>query len=86
MRNALHQPAGRQSRVAVAYAEAREIADEDVALCRAIGEHGLGVIIEMRCTKEAGGQAHGQYPDPLQCRLARHRRLGHGAGADLSGA
>ncbi|MFY9959059.1 MAG: hypothetical protein WAK54_39085, partial [Bradyrhizobium sp.] len=28
----------------------------------------------------------GQCTDPLQCRLARHRRLGHGDGADLSGA
>ncbi|WP_332697191.1 S-methyl-5-thioribose-1-phosphate isomerase [Bosea sp. (in: a-proteobacteria)] len=31
-------------RIAAAYAEAAAICDEDVALCRAIGEHGLGLI------------------------------------------
>lgn len=31
-------------RMMAAYAEAETICDEDVALCRAIGEHGLGVI------------------------------------------
>jgi hypothetical protein len=34
--------------------------------------------------KKAGRPA--QRPHPLQCRLARLRRLGHGAGADLHGA
>jgi methylthioribose-1-phosphate isomerase len=32
------------ARVAAAYAEAAAIADEDVAICRAIGEHGFGLI------------------------------------------
>ncbi|OYW96748.1 MAG: S-methyl-5-thioribose-1-phosphate isomerase, partial [Bosea sp. 32-68-6] len=31
-------------RVEMAYSEAALICDEDVALCRAIGEHGLGLI------------------------------------------
>ena len=34
---------------------------------------------------EAAGRA-GQHPDPLQCRLARHDRLGDGHGPDLPGA
>ncbi len=34
----------RESRLAAAYARAAAICDEDVARCRAIGEHGLGII------------------------------------------
>jgi len=41
-------------RVAAAYAEAGAICDEDVALCHAIGEHGLGVIREIAARKPAG--------------------------------
>lgn len=41
-------------RVAAAYAEAAAICDEDVALCRAIGEHGLGVIREIAARKPVG--------------------------------
>lgn len=41
-------------RVAAAYAEAAALCDEDVALCRAIGEHGLGVIREIAQRKPAG--------------------------------
>ncbi|PTM41913.1 S-methyl-5-thioribose-1-phosphate isomerase [Bosea sp. 124] len=33
-----------EERMAAAYSEAAAICDEDVALCRAIGEHGLGLI------------------------------------------
>ena len=49
---------------------AAAICDEDVAICRAIGEHGLRLIREI-----AGAQAHGrpvEHPHPLQRRLARH--------------
>ncbi|MGW9331933.1 S-methyl-5-thioribose-1-phosphate isomerase [Bosea sp. NPDC055594] len=41
-------------RVAAAYAEAAAICDEDVALCRAIGEHGLGLIRAIAAGKPAG--------------------------------
>ena len=37
-----------EARAAAAYAEAAAICDEDVALCRAIGEHGLPLIREVR--------------------------------------
>ena len=52
-----------------------------MAINRAIGEAGLPLI--EAAARKAQGRA-GQHPDPLQCRLARHRRLGHGHGADLS--
>lgn len=45
-------PAG--ARVAAAYAEAAAVCDEDVALCRAIGEHGLGLIHSLAAGKPAG--------------------------------
>ena len=48
-----------------------------------IGEHGLE-LIEAHAAQEAA--ASGQHPHPLQRRLARLRRLGHGARADLPGA
>lgn len=41
-------------RVAAAYAEAAAICDEDVALCRAIGEHGLELIRTIAAGKPAG--------------------------------
>ncbi|WP_332684902.1 S-methyl-5-thioribose-1-phosphate isomerase [Bosea sp. (in: a-proteobacteria)] len=41
-------------RAAAAYAEAAAICDEDVALCRAIGEHGLGLIRSLAAGKPAG--------------------------------
>lgn len=41
-------------RAAAAYVEAGAICDEDVALCRAIGEHGLGIIREIAGRKPAG--------------------------------
>lgn len=44
-------PAGRAE---AAYAEAAAICDEDVALCRAIGEHGLPLIREIAARKPAG--------------------------------
>src|SRR5690606_26763015 len=37
-------PLGHNARREAAYMRAGELADEDVALCRAIGEHGLGLI------------------------------------------
>ena len=65
-------------RVAVAYAEAALIAEEDVAQNEAIGRHGLPLIDAATTTG-----THGQCADPLQRRLAGHGRLGHRAGADL---
>ncbi|MFJ5368811.1 S-methyl-5-thioribose-1-phosphate isomerase [Bosea sp. CER48] len=45
-----------ERRVEAAYAEALAICDEDVALCRAIGEHGLPLIREI-ATRKLAGQA-----------------------------
>jgi methylthioribose-1-phosphate isomerase len=42
------------ARAEAAYAEAALICDEDVALCRSIGEHGLGIIRELAAQKPAG--------------------------------
>jgi methylthioribose-1-phosphate isomerase len=44
-----------EDRVAAAYARAREICDEDVATCRAIGEHGAAVIAAAARSKPDGG-------------------------------
>ena len=44
----------RSERVAAAYTRAAAICDEDVAICRAIGEHGLGLIRELAARKRAG--------------------------------
>ncbi len=41
------EAAGFENRVAVTLAEARRIADEDAAMCAAIGRHGLGLIREI---------------------------------------
>lgn len=41
-------------RMAAGYEEAAAICDEDVALCRAIGDHGLGIIREIAATKQLG--------------------------------
>ena len=69
---------------AAAYARAAAIADEDVAINQSIGRHGLA-LIEAIARQEEAGRAR-QHSDPLQRRLARHRRLGHRDGADLSRA
>ena len=53
MRAALrNQP--QEERVAIAYRRAAEICDEDVAICSAIGDHGLPLIREIAETKPAG--------------------------------
>ena len=78
------KPSPPSERAQIAYARAAEIAEEDVAINREIGRHGLA-LIEADRRDEAAGRAR-QCPDPLQRRLARHRRLGHGDGADLSRA
>ncbi|MEC9346928.1 MAG: S-methyl-5-thioribose-1-phosphate isomerase [Pseudomonadota bacterium] len=53
MRAALHnKPAG--DRAAVAWATAQEIADEDVAICSAIGDHGLKLIAQAAERKGGG--------------------------------
>lgn len=43
-----------EDRTAAAYAEAAAICDEDVALCRAIGEHGLEVIRDIAAQRPSG--------------------------------
>lgn len=53
MRRAL-VPLTPAERTEAAYAEAAAICDEDVALCRAIGEHGLPLIREIAARKLAG--------------------------------
>ena len=47
-----NQPHGR--RVELAYAEAAAICDEDVAICRAIGEHGLALVRAAAARKRPG--------------------------------
>jgi methylthioribose-1-phosphate isomerase len=47
-------PLPEAQRVEAAYAEAAALCDEDVALCRAIGEHGLGVIRSIAAEKSEG--------------------------------
>ena len=70
------------ARAAAAWRRAGEICDEDVALCRSIGAAGLPLIEDSASSNRSAGQR----PDPLQRRLARDRRLGHGDRADLYGA
>ena len=72
----------RADRAAAALKRANEIAEEDVEINRALGQHGLKIIEEIaRAQKRRARQcAH-----PLQCRLAGGGRLGNGAGADLCG-
>lgn len=53
MRGAL-APLLQDARADAAYAEAAAICDEDVALCRSIGEHGLPLIAEIATRKPAG--------------------------------
>ena len=43
-----------EERVAIAYRRAAEICDEDVAICSAIGDHGLALIEEIAAAKPAG--------------------------------
>ena len=60
----------------------RRSADEDVAINQAIGRNGLPLIEAIAARKKPGEPR--QRAHPLQCRLARDRRLGHRHGADLS--
>ena len=78
------RPLPPSARAAAAYARAAEIAEQDIAINQGIGQHGLALIEAIAANKQPGER--GQCADPLQCRLARHRRLGHRDGADLSGA
>lgn len=48
------QPLARPARLAAAYARAAEICDEDVAICRAIGDNGLQVIADIARGKPPG--------------------------------
>lgn len=47
-----------EARAEAAYAEAAAICDEDIALCRSIGEHGLPLIAEIAARKPAGEPAN----------------------------
>ena len=78
------KPVPPSERAQIAYARAAEIAEEDVAINQEIGRHGLALIEQIAATKRPGRAR--QRPDPLQRRLARDGRLGHGDGADLSRA
>ena len=78
------RPLPASERAAAAYARAAAIAEEDVAINRGIGRHGLA-LIEAIARDEEAGRAR-QRADPLQCRLAGDGRLGHRPRADLSGA
>jgi methylthioribose-1-phosphate isomerase len=51
---AVLQPEPSSLRVALAYAEAAAMADEDVAACEAIGRHGLAVLERLAAQKGAG--------------------------------
>lgn len=53
MRGALRNRS-RERRVELAYAEADAVCDEDVAICRAIGDHGLALIREAAARKPRG--------------------------------
>jgi methylthioribose-1-phosphate isomerase len=53
MRDALRNHP-RDARAKIAWAEAAKIADEDVEVCRSIGEHGLKVIKEAAAKKKPG--------------------------------
>lgn len=46
------------ARAAAAWVEAAAVCDEDVALCRAIGEHGAGLIRAAASAKPAGAPVH----------------------------
>ncbi|WP_448190232.1 S-methyl-5-thioribose-1-phosphate isomerase [Azospirillum sp. sgz301742] len=47
-----------EERVLAAYAEAASVADEDVAICRAIGEHGAALIRQAAKGKKPGEPVH----------------------------
>ena len=78
------RPLPPSERTAAAYSRAGEIAEEDIAINKGIGRHGLGLIEAIAARQEAGRA--GQRADPLQRRLAGDGRLGHRHRADLSGA
>ena len=50
------QPLGRQARAAAAYVRAAAICDEDVEICRAIGDNGLRVIADIARSKPPGAR------------------------------
>ena len=70
-----------QLRLTAALDRAAAIAEEDVAINRAIGEHGLALIWAPFAAKPGAAPVPG--PDALQRRLARDGRLGYRAGPDL---
>jgi methylthioribose-1-phosphate isomerase len=47
-------PIDPQARAAAALAHAGRLADQDVAMCKAIGEHGLSIIAEIAARKKPG--------------------------------
>ena len=74
-------PLPQGERAARAYAEADAIAEEDIACCAAIGQHGLGLLRGL--ASGPGMASRWERADPLQRGLARLRRLGHGTRAGV---
>ena len=76
------RPSGERAEAARAVAD--RIAEEDVRMCEAIGEHGRRLLEERAA--ETPAEPTGPRPHALQRGVARDRRLGHGSRADLQGA
>ena len=70
----------RAERAAAALARANEIAEEDIAINKALGRHGAKLIADVAAQEKRRPR---QRAHPLQCRLAGGGRLRHGAGAGL---
>ena len=83
MRRAV-RPLPPAARAAAAYARAGEIAEQDVAINREIGRHGLALIEAISATRKS--RRTGQHIDALQRRLAGDGRFRNGNRADLPGA
>ena len=77
MKRALQAVPG-ERRFAAAVVRAGAIAEADVAINRAIGAARRGAD-RRSLAAQSGRRGAGQCPDPLQRRLARHRRLGYRA-------
>lgn len=52
------EPIAPGGRAAAAFQHAARLADDDVAMCKAIGEHGLGIIREIAARKTPGEPVH----------------------------
>ncbi len=79
-------PLPAEARRVAAWTKAAAICDEDVAINGAIGDHGLAIVKALWDKRRARRGDAAQHPDPLQCGVVGHRRLGHRNRADLQGA